>query len=106
MTRQMLLVGALTALFGCNKGADSGKGAAVVVQCADFTTVLADCYAEAGADLSDGGIEAEALCVAEEESGVGSDEYACRVNLIEGSDCSTAEDVALMSEALADCAPE
>lgn len=106
MTRQMLLVGGLTALFGCNKGADSGKRAAVVFQCDDFITVLADCYAEAGADLSDGGIEAEAFCVAEEEAGVESDEYACRVSLIEGSDCSTAEGVALMSEALTDCAPE
>ena len=50
MTRQMLMVGALAALFGCNKGADSGKGGAVAVECDDFTTALADCYAEAGFD--------------------------------------------------------
>jgi len=106
MARWMLVVGAL-ALVGCNKNAgDSGKTAEIPPDCDDYMTALADCYAEGGFELADGGIDPEAWCLADEEAGVTTEEYACYISLIDEGDCSTAEGIATMSDSLDACEPE
>lgn len=105
MSRRMLMVAAVV-MAGCNKGGDSGKTAEVPATCDDFLTALSECYATAGFDLADGGIDVDSWCAVEAEAGVSSDVYACRLQVIRSGNCSTADGVATTSEQLSACDPQ
>lgn len=105
MTRWTSVLGAV-ALMACNKGGDSGNAAEIPADCDDFMTALAECYATGGFELSDGGIDAEAWCLAEEETGVSAEVYACRISIVTGGDCTTSEGIATVSDDLSNCDPE
>ena len=103
MVRSAWIVAAAL-VVGCNKGGtDSGAGAAPPPDCAAFMTALTNCYAEAGRQLADGGIEAETWCADFEESGSDPALFACYLDQIDAGDCTTSEGIARTSESFQEC---
>jgi hypothetical protein len=92
------------ACIACNKGgADSGKGNESPAGCGEFMTELASCYATAGRELSEGGIDPDTWCVAFEEAGGDASVFECYISQIAAGDCSTSTGVAQTSESFQDC---
>ena len=103
MPRIGWLAGVL-AFVACNgSGVDSGKSDAGPATCDQFMTVLADCYAAAGHELSEGGIDPEQWCADFEESGADASIFDCYVAQVEAGECGSSEGVARTSESLQVC---
>ena len=102
--RRVWLVAGMLVCIACNKGgADSGKGNASPADCSDFMAELSDCYATAGRDLAEGGIDPDVWCTQFAEAEGDASVFECYVSQIAAGDCTTATGIAQTSESFQDC---
>jgi hypothetical protein len=109
MTKNLLsmaLVVGAAALVACgdkdsDSGGSDGGGSDL---CSRYVAAIAECYAEAGVDVSTLGIS-DTYC----DAYVGVTEYnayfECYISAIEAADCSTTEGINSLSTEAATCAP-
>ncbi len=106
--KTLAALGAVLALgvaCGDKDGDSAGDDAAGGSGCEGYISAITECYAEAGIDLSDAGIDSATYCdTYDPGDGSWDSIFDCYTDAISGADCSTAEGINAMSTEAASCA--
>lgn len=88
----------------CGDKDDSGADGSGGATCSGYVSALEECYAEAGVDLADYGIDTATYCDTYDSGDLG-DYWGCLTDSINAGDCTTAEGITAISEDAATCTP-